>query len=205
MRHSHIASLWRKAAMSPKPVLITFFSVAGRTSVLRLVVIAVLIAAVLWACAQTTWEYGRVINGFIGAVAGAAIAKLVVEAIRRLRDAGISLRFASWCALALGLAAIGVFSSYFLVDLESAQTMLSILTYASIMFVAVGLLWPSRASSTQTQARGMESRGLTFAVACVIGGAIVAALLASLSIGMDEVNQRAMTEQARSHWQEARP
>lgn len=191
------ATRCRDGAMTDESATIPrFFSVAGRASIPRFWIVAVAVAAILWACGQTTWEYGRVANGFIGAVAGTAGAKLVVEAVRRLRDASVNLRLAAWCALGAGSATAFVFASFFFLGLQIAQAMLSFLTYAVPIIAAVALSLPSRAQPA-TLAQGSAKRGLPFAITCTVRGS-VDGNLARLLFDRDERSKPA--RDARADW-----
>jgi hypothetical protein len=168
-----------------------FYSIAGRASVARILLVACLAGAVLWGCAQASWEYGLVAAAITGALAGAALAKLVVEAVRRLRDAGIDRRAAAWGCLALGVFVAAAFASFFFVGPQMGRTMLSVATWITPPALIVPLLWPGRPGRADgVDVRG--SRGLHFAIACIVGGIAVALFLAWLSIGMDESNRRGM-------------
>lgn len=183
-----------------------FYSASGLTSIPRMVLVTVAVVAILWVCGQPDWTMGLPINTLAGAVAGAALAKIIVEAVRRLRDAGIDLRLAAWCALAVG---IGVLAALYPIVLDSATGAQRSPLWINILRVAVrygvpilaaaALLWPKRLGPRRTDlavdpaaSSKPSRRGQWFALACVIGGASWTYFITSLSIGMDESNQDAM-------------
>ncbi|MES3154232.1 hypothetical protein [Sphingomonas faeni] len=169
-----------------------FYSEKGRTSIGRMIVVILVASVIFYICGQTSWEYGRVAAAAVGAIAGAALAKLTVEGIRRLRDAGIDTRMAAWGLLLLGVLTIAAFGSFFVASPQVGRTLLSVLKWLVPIAVILPLLLPPRDS---TAGHEPNDKGFRFAVACTVGGAVVALLLSSLSIGMDETNRRGMATQ----------
>ncbi len=170
-----------------------FYSDQGRTSIGRMFAITLVAGVILYVCGQTSWEYGRIAAAAVGAIAGAALAKLIVEGVRRLRDAGIDTRMAARGLLLLGVLTIAAFGSFFVASPQVGRTLLSVLKWLVPIAVILPLLLPPR---NRSAGHGTNDKGFRLAVACTIGGAVVALLLSSLSIGMDKTNLRGMATQS---------
>lgn len=186
----------------------SFYSASGRTSILRMVAVAVAAASVLWVCSGTRWTYGLLVNGIAGAAAGAAVAKLVVEAVRRLRDAGINLRLAALGALALGAVMIG--AVVIAVGSDAGQGVIpEVAIYGPLAVAAVALLWPPRRRPVplyeQPKASFLGGHGPRFAIACIACATGIALFNAWLEHGMDEANQRAMRFSAEHGYDRMQP
>lgn len=173
-----------------------FYTFDGRSSVLRFATVAILCWAVLLACGRTSWKLGIPFNALVGAIAGAALAKLVVEIVRRLRDAGHSRRLVVRVTVGAALAVAVVGLSAFEGD-KWAELPANILLYLVPAIAAVALLWPGKPTLGDAQVRS-RGRAIPFAAACVLGGAAVAGWLAWLENGMAE-NAREMDEWSHAH------
>lgn len=165
--------------------LCRFFSASGRTSLLRFAVVAVICGALLWACGQTSWTRGQLFNTVVGTVAGAALGKLGVEAVRRLRDAGHNLTVISRVLLGLGL-----FFLFLLLNPDPAWVRAAVeaLYYGVPAAAFVLLFWPARTSASV--ATTSSWRGPIFAIACLVAGTATASWIAWFEIGMDENKKR---------------
>jgi hypothetical protein len=170
-----------------------FYSDQGRTSIGRMIAVILVAGVILYLCGQTSWEYGRIAAAAVGAIAGAALAKLIVEGIRRLRDAGIDTRMAARGLLFLAVLTIAAFGSFFVASPQVGRTLLSVLKWLVPIAIILPLLLPPRIIRAGHET---NDKGYRLAVACTVGGALVAILLSSVSIGMDETNRRGVATQS---------
>lgn len=160
------------------------FSSAGRCSVPRFSFTAILCVAVIWLCNQTHWTQGIAFDALAGGIAGTAFAKLVVEAIKRLRDAGHDPRMLTRIAVALTAAALIVGTSAFSGE-HWAETPATVLAIAVPAIAAIALLWPGH-PSRPGDVRLKERRSWAFVTLCIVGGAAAAGWLAWFEAGMAE-------------------
>ncbi len=166
-----------------------FYSTAGRTSTTGLAGIALAVAILLFLISRIDWTWGILPNVVAGAIAGAAIGKLLAATVRRLRDAGIDRRLAGWIMLGSGVAfaiAIGSIMSH---DPAWAQFLLIGLQYGVPALWVVVLLWPSRPTLDESSP-ARRTGGMAIAVACIVIGAVAMGAVAWLSTGMDAANRR---------------
>ncbi|WP_260598490.1 hypothetical protein [Sphingomonas endolithica] len=181
-----------------------FYSVVGRVSIASFIAVAAVCAAVLWAALQADWQWGLVPNIVVGAVAGAAVAKLLVAAIRRLRDAGINLRVAAAILLVVTVITGSAFFTFLSSDEPWAEWVLNVADYGVPMICAVALLWPSR-RDVGGHASGSDRAGVLIAISCVVGCAALWGFIAWLSIGINASNLRnAAFAQAVEIWDQNR-
>lgn len=159
-----------------------FFTTAGRTSITRFLIIAVIAGAILWACFQTRGAYGLIANFLVGIVAGGALAKLLAESARRVRDTGRNLRVAAWVAASFGMIMVAGLMS--LNDQIMGDIVTRTMTYVIPATAATFLLWPSRNLKEYASTPRSASGGLRLASACVLGGIIAATWLSWLTMGM---------------------
>lgn len=162
-----------------------FFSAAGYCSPPRFAVIALLSGGILWACSWADYTYGQFLNIVAGVIAGAAVGKFGVEAVRRMRDAGIHLSVVSRVLLALG-----VVFSILLAGAGSAwaDVGIRVLFYGLVTAAALVLFLPRRPHVVEPSIGSW--RGPVFAAVCIIGGAFVVGGIAYISIGMEEQSKR---------------
>ena len=171
--------------------IITFFTSAGRTSIPRMLVVSGAVLAVLWASSFTTWENGIAVNAIIGALSGAAVGKFGVEARRRIRDAGHSMRLVGSVWLVLGLLELASLLAFFQSDPDWAQRLFVILNYIVPLAAAAFLLSPSRRTvATVGSEAASVWRGPMFGAACVLAGVAVASALTSYALGVREAIER---------------
>lgn len=166
-----------------KRALLDFFSSAGRTSVVRMLIVVAIAAPILWLCAQVSWELGLAINALAGAILGATIAKLGVEARRRVRDAGYSKQLVGWVWLALGLLALAAFLAFAESDPDWAQWAFVFLEYAAPLTAALFLLTPGRRHA-EAGPIAHDRWGPIFAAVCIVAGTAIALLIAIWSAGV---------------------
>lgn len=170
-----------------------FYSVVGRISIARFAGVVVITVVVLFAVSHVDWQWGLAANILAGAIGGAAFAKLLVDAIRRLGDAGISRRIAAWVALAFGAATGAALYAVLTSDPPWAAFVLTAVEYGAPITCAAALLWPPRrdaSDSARARARAPDRAGVAIAAMCVVGGAAGMGFVAWLSIGMDASNRR---------------
>lgn len=173
----------------------SFYSTAGRTGIARFAIVAAITIAILYAVPTVDWTWGLVPNIVAGALGGAAFAKLLVEAIRRLRDAGISRTFAAWFALGAGILFGSAFSAFLLSDPPWADSVLTTLIYGLPIVSAIALVWPPRGGS-DVASNGSRRVGIAIATLSIIVGAMTMGFIAWLSMGMDANNRAAAALEA---------
>ncbi len=166
-----------------------FYSTTGRTSTAGLASIALAVAILLFALSHIDWTWGIVPNVIAGAIGGAAIGKLFVATVRRLRDAGIDRRLAGSIMLGAGIAFVIAIGSIISQDPPWAQFVLIGLQYGVPALWVAALLWPSRPAGGDVSPRPTTA-GMVIAAASIIMGAAAMGAVAWLSIGMDAANRR---------------
>ncbi len=170
-----------------------FYSTAGRLSIVRFALVALVVVALLYGLDIVDWQWGLVANIAAGAMGGGACGKLLVSAIRRLKDAGFSIRYAAWLALALGAVTLFTFVTFLISDPLWANDVLTVLGYVVPGSAVVAMLWPPKPESSSTS-NHRRWAGPVIGLVSIATGAVVAGFLAWLSIGMD-ANNRARAEQ----------
>ena len=175
-----------------------FFSTEGRVGPARFAL--VLIAAYLcWRATLLVFDRGGVIAyTFTGAASGTVLAKVVAEAGRRLHDTGRGGWFGVLVGAALAIPLVAITPSELAYDppwLFPAMAAVAGLIAAAVMFrpATPGAdRWGGRPAGPLAHAPGRagpSARPIAWTVISVLGGALFAFGLVSISEGMREQNE----------------
>jgi len=174
----------------------TAFSSTGRAGVPRALV-ATLVAGVVFGLAWVALDRGGMIAYVLaGAVAGAMLAKLAAEWVRRLHDTGVSGVVGAVVGAVAAAAIIALTVSSLRYDSPAI--------YAGVWIVvaiiaAAALLRPGARGDNRygppppgaLAASGTRGGGLVWAIVATLGGALIGYALIDISQGMRESQDRA--------------
>ncbi|WP_294325763.1 hypothetical protein [uncultured Sphingomonas sp.] len=168
-----------------------FYAEPGRTSRASLTLIAIIVAAILYAVPFVDWTWGLAPNFGIGMVGGAAFGTFVVASIRRMRDAAISLRLAGWVTLGILATFVVALLTMARSDAPWANVVLDMLVYVVPGLWLAIAVWP-RHPVDDPLPTGRYRAGYGILLAFMILGAGIVGFIAWVSTGMHEANERRM-------------